>query len=234
MLVRQYVTDALTEIGYQGADDPLDGSDGDLGLRLLIAMVDQAQIDRWQLFTVTRTPYVLTANQQTRTIGSGGNFNGTRPLWVPTMTVVPVGDTSDIEVVPYKSRDEWLLEPNKTLTLEWPLRFLYELGAVLGTFTFWPIPTTAATVYVATPVPLTTPVTLDTDLVLPPGYQEFFRLALAKRCCRPFGQPVSQDLMEDWRTAKGLVSRLNDRGPDVMTNDICVSSRFDILTGRHR
>lgn len=241
MTLRELIVDALVEIGYLGADDDFDPSDVALAVRIVRRMIDRDQATRLQLFAEARAPYTLAAGQQTRTIGSGGTFNGTRPNWVSFLTVTPVGDTMELEVVPY-TREEWFAEPNKTLTAEYPLRYLYERTYPLGTFTFWPIPTTAAAVTIATPTPLTALSTddataLSTVLSLSSAYEEAWLYRLARRFHRPFlGETAPPDLREDERESVGAVLRLNDPGPPAATADagLVGGGRFDILTGRTR
>lgn len=240
--VLQLITDALVELGYLGADDTLDPSDAALGARLFRSMYDRFQGTRLQLWTVTRTPYVLTINQQTRTIGPTGNLAvaaQVRPIWIPFLGVTPVGDTVELEIVPYPTRAEWLAEPNKDLTLDYPLRYLYEPAVPNGILTFWPIPTTAAAIILASPTPLaalpaTTALLFTTDLTLPEGYDEAWRLQLAKRFARPFGQVVTPDLAADAREAVGLILRNNDPGPPPAASDPALGTRgrFNIETGR--
>ena len=240
--VLQLITDALVELGYLGADEPLDAADADLGARLFRSMYDRFQGTRLQLWTVTRTPYVLAIGQQTRTVGPTGTIAVAaqpRPLWIPWLGVTPVGDTVELEVVPYATREEWLAEPNKSLTLQYPLRYLYEPAVPNGILTFWPIPTTTATIILASPTPLgalpaTISLLLITELTVPEGYDEAWRLQLARRFARPFGQPLTPDLAADAREALGVILRNNDPGPPPAAGDPALTGtgRFDILTGR--
>lgn len=239
--VLQVITDALEEIGAMGEGVPPAPEDMQKALRVLQMMHDSDEAERLMLYTVARATFALTASQQTRTIGAGGNFdtgaNTERPVFIEHVGVTPVGQTMEIPIVPYESREEWLAEPFKALTDLYPRRYWYEPTYPLGTFTFWPVPTTAATVAIATAVRLTSPAGLTTDLAFPPGYHEAWHYNLAKRLQRPFRKPQDPSLATDAKAALGRVKRLNDPGPPRAQVDaalIAGGGGFDIYSNRHR
>lgn len=235
--VRDLIRSSLLEIQAIGYADGLDSDLADVALQVLKDMVDQYQADSLLLFTVARTLYTLTASQQTRTIGATGNFVGAVPETVSFMGVIPVGEDYELEVVPYENREEWFAEPLKTLTDLYPSRYLYEpTSPTLGTFTFWPIPTTAAQVAISSPVALTTPATLNTVLTYQPGYSKAWRLNLAKELCRPLGRPLTQDLKDDAEIALGIIRRANDPGPPRSRCDEAIAGAmvYDIRSGTFR
>lgn len=233
--VRDLIKDALCDLTYISANDTVEGEDSDLALRYLQGMVDLLQGDRLMLWTATRVSLLLIANQATLTVGAtGGDRVGTRPMWVTRPMVTPVGETSEYQVVPYNSLEDYLAEPVKTLTNAWPLRLLYQRSTpILGKFTFWPVPTTACSLSYGLPTPLTQPLTVNTDLAFPPGgYRELYRLLLAKRLARPFSTPVPADLKEDIDKAESIVLRLNDEGPPIYTSDLAEPTNYNIFTNR--
>jgi hypothetical protein len=236
--VRELGADALRELNVIGVEDTLEADEGATCLRYFTRMVDAFQTDRNLLFTVARTVFALVANQQAYTIGAAGtHWVGARPLWLEHVGVIPVGADYEIPVDVYPTRKEWLAESIKDLTDLYPRRYLYEpTSAALGTFTFWPIPTTAAEIALASPAPLTTPVTLDTALTFPPGYEEAWVLCLARRLARPFEVVVTPDLDLDARQALGRIRRLNDGGPPLSRSDDAVlgPGGYDIRSGLYR
>lgn len=232
--VRHLIMDAMREIGVPGAEqETLEPEDGELGLRYINRMVNAFQADRLILYTVTRQIFPLISNQQTLTIGPDGEVDRVRPIWIAAGMVTPVGDEVQIPLDIY-TRAQWYAEPLKTLTQDWPRGVFYEPTNPLGTLTFWPIPTTAASVDLAIPEALAVPATLDTILAFPPGYDEAWMLNLAKRLCRPFSRPVTADLREDARAALAVVKRLNDEGPPPAISDVALTGRggYNIRTNQ--
>lgn len=245
--VRSFLVEALEEIGVAGAESPADPADVIKALKYFRRMIASFQAQRLLLNTVLRTPFVLPAHQQTRTIGDGGDFDTgqLRPQWIPRMGVVPAGDTVELPVMPY-TREEWAAENFKTLTELYPRRFLYEPGTpsdvLLGTLTFWPIQTAAPTIYLYAPEPLATldaadETALDTELVFnPPAVEEAWLTNLAKRLCRPFTRPLTPDLLTDARESLSVVKRLNDEGPPPVRVDPALTGvgGYDIVSNRRR
>lgn len=247
---RNLIFDALTEIGVLDPVDTLEEEDAATGLSTVQLMADSQEADPRLLFTAKFVPFVLTPNQGTNTLGVGAQFDITaslgatapRPSTIGPSTVTPITDpTLQYPLTPYARREDYYNEPLKTFTDLYPRRFLYEpswgAGAYgAGLLTWWPVPTTAATVNLALAVPLTAPVGLDTVLLFPPGYKEFWKLSLARRLSRPFHRQLSQDFKDDLKAIEGLVKRANDVAPPPARSDTAVAGHggYDIFSNRYR
>jgi hypothetical protein len=232
----QLISDALQEIGVIGPGDPLGDDDTATALRYALMMVDTFKADRLMLYTVARTLFNLTAGQQTRTIGTGGNFNTTRPVFIPHIGVIPVGTDYEIPVLPYRTREEWLAEPWKAQTDTYPQRFLYERSPLpLGTLTFWPVPTTAAQLAIALPVTLQTPA-WGTEIVFPEGYYELYHTNMVIRLAKAFQATATDEQKAAAKLTLGAAKRMNDQGPPPAQFDegLVGTGGFDIQSGRTR
>ena len=216
---RNLITDALTDLGVVGIGRALSARDGALGLRYLQLLIDSAELDRRAIYTVTRSPYTLVANQSSRTIGPTGNFVQARPVFLISATVEAVG--SDVErPLDIWSRKRWLYESDRTLTSDLPDAIYMEPTVTNATLYFWPVPTTAGTLNVGTATALTGfSGTLDTEYTFPPGYWEWFQYRLRNKLARPFGQRLTKAMQDEERTAWRQLERTNDPGPSPMPND---------------
>lgn len=239
--VRDLFVDALGEIGEYDPVEQLDGDDLDTCQRVLTRLVDTMQADGFFVFASRSVPFVLTPNQATNTIGPGGQFDTTatlgasapRPSWIGVSTVRPAGDVLDSQLIPYKSRDDYSLEPFKGQTDLYPRRFLYDTDWPFGKFTWWPVPTTAATVNLVLPVSPTLAIAPDTVISFPPGNLEVWLYELAKRLCIPYRTKASAEMLDALRTARGLARRNNDPGPpDARGAAATGAGRYDIYTNR--
>lgn len=238
--VRDQLRDALMEIGVVGPADDLDPEIYAVAHRRLLGMYSTFQAMRLVLFSVERDIYTLIPGQQVYTIGDGGDFDGTRPIFLSGSEILPEGEDFCLPFVPYTHRSEWFNEPLKDLTDLYPRRFLYEATYPLGTITVWPVPTTAAQVAIATPSPLSSPSSLDTTLVYSPGYDEAWLYNLAKRLVRPMAAKLTAqekaELASDARDSLGLIKRLNDDAPPRSRSDAAVVGRmgYDIRSNQYR
>lgn len=237
--VRNFIQDAMREIGALGERQPLEPADAQIALRYFQAMSRLMAGDGYLLYTVTRRPFALVSGQQDYTVGQDGcDFTAPRPLiGLEGPGMLPEGDTVEqpLDVV---SRAEWDREPLKSLTDIWPRKVKYEPStADTGTFSFWPIPTTAPTFYAGWGEPLPYPTDLNTELVFPPGgYEELWRLSLARRLCGPFTRTFTEDQQELLKTALGAVRGVNDPGPPIQGIDaaLCQRGGYDIRSGQYR
>lgn len=234
MTVKDFCYGALAEIGVKGLSQTPDGAVLDLAITYLRLVQSEMQADRLALSAVGRTEYALVANQRDYTIGPGGNFDGQRPRWVPFITVIPAGDTAELNVTPFTHRNEWLAEPYKDLTDLYPYRFLYERTAPLGTLTFWPVPKAPAAIWLATPIALDTITDANTVLTFDDGYWPAWHFAMAKRLCRPFSRPLTDDILRDAMSTMAVVHALNIEAPPRSPSPLVGNGRFDIYTNRNR
>src|SRR3954451_18405808 len=133
MKVRDFYTLALQTIGVLGALDVIGDDDLTTCARVAAAMADTMNGDRLMLFTVSLVDFVLTPNQATNTIGAGASFNTTASLGAgsprPVATgdgarVLPVGETADSDLTPFRSRPPYYRDRTKTFTEQFPQRFL--------------------------------------------------------------------------------------------------------------
>lgn len=245
MTVRDLLIDALIEINVIASADDLEPDEEALALRHLRRMRDAFLANRLTLYTVDRQSFALIPNQQSYTIGPSGNFvtaNRARPLFIGNMGVIPAGDTTELDVVPY-TRGEWLRERLKSLKDLYPKRYEYEPTDTNGTLTFWPIPTSAAHVILGSPVPLqalsANDVTaLATTVTFPEGYEDCWVKNLAARLQRPFAKPTDATLMDDAQKALSVIEKLNDEGPSLASCDPAIlgtaGGGYDIYSNRIR
>ena len=232
---RDLITDALTDLAVLGVGRSLSARDGELGLRYLQMIIDSAELKPGSIYTVLRSSYTLVANTENRTIGPSGNYVQARPIWIASAKAKAVG--SDFENnVDILNRKEWLNIPDKTITGELPLALFMEPTVTNATLHFYPVPTTAGTLVVGTPTAVTGfSGTLDTDYTFPPGYWEWFQLLLRNKLARPFTRPLTQDMLDEERTAWRTLERVNDPGPPPMRNDFPsdYGSGFDIQSNTY-
>lgn len=134
----------------------------------------------WQSANFTGT---LVAGQSTYTIGSGGNFNTTRPIRIGSaFTTV---NSSDFPV------SEWGLGEYNGVSVKAtggiPERFVYLNEYPLGQIILYPVPAVASTISLDIDRVLTFPVTLATTLAFPPGYEKALRYTLATNIAPEYG-----------------------------------------------
>jgi hypothetical protein len=208
---RTITREAMEEIGACGFGETPEPSATDLAFRRLNDMLDAWRNQQLLAYHIGWQSVALTPSTQTRTIGTGGQINVTRPTRIDVGSYVVVGSEShDLKQV---TRDEWASISEKTLGGDRPYVFYYEPSSPLGVVHFWPQGT--CTAYLAIPTILSTFADLSTEYTLPPGYKDAIVLSLAEKLCRPFSRPIPVTLRADAGNARNLIKRANLQVPQL-------------------
>jgi len=228
---RTIITRSLKRIGALAAGETADADDVTDALALLNAMRDswnaQVQIPP----VMTRTPYTLTANDGSYTVGpSGADLTGPRPTPqnLGAARVILVGETREL-TLDVLSRQRYIAEPDKTLTDTFPRRLYLEPTVPVSTITLLPIPTTAVALilYVNS---LVTSFSIDTSYDFKEGYELAFELELSRLLLNPYGRPAPEGLREDAREAVAVVKRTNE-DVDELRCDHALTGGSGVLVG---
>lgn len=238
LTANQLITDALKDLRVLGVGRSLAPEDAATALRYLQELIDSWAADRFTIYTVARSSYVLTANQESRTIGPTGNFVQARPIFLSSATIKEVGEDLELGIDVW-DRDRWLNEPLKTQTTTVPLAVYMEPTYPDATLHFWPVPTTACTLVIGTPTAVTGFANLTTTYAFPPAYGEAFRACLVRKLARPFGRQLTQDIIDDAEDALARVKRINKSDDSKYASvDPALTAgsggQFDIRTGEYR
>ena len=202
MKASELITDALQEIGAIGDGEQLSPESGYKALRRLNGMLNTWQTEKLTIYNLARTLFTFVASKGTYTIGPTTQVltpdfsTPTTPVFLDRAGVILGTPPNDVEIpVEVYTPSRWADVRMKSMTASQPLGVYYDRSAVYGTLSYHPIPTDAAVVPVLyLPSPLTSVASLNTELILPPAYEESIRYNLAVRCCRLFGRPVDQDI----------------------------------------
>lgn len=188
------ITGALRLINCVASGELPTSSEANDCLSAFQDMVDSWNADRAAVFTIGYADYALTLNQQSFTLGPGGDFNATRPPKIVGMSAILLfSPTNPVEVpIDMYSRWEWQNKiPVKATTGSFPQVCYDDGGMPLRTLRFWPIPAEQQNnVRIYSWTPLAWPATLQTLLNFPPGYARAFRYNLAVELAGEFGAQI--------------------------------------------
>jgi len=214
---RDVVTDALRELGVLAAGEVASADDELSGLSALNRLIDQWAAERLTIYTITRTTYALVSGTQNYTVGSGGNFNVARPVFVDHVRLLDtaVSPTLESGLVPFTD-DAWALVTQKALTSTEPTNYYYNPTFPLGTLTLWPVPTgTTLTGVLYAPQQVAELANLNTAISLPPGYRRMLVKNLALEMSPSYERPSSVDLRVQAAESKMVVKQANVRLMDM-------------------
>lgn len=227
------VTAAAKDLQFIAEGETLSTAAAQDGLDAMNRIVDQLKAEKLAIYTITRTTWTLVSGTQNYTVGSGGTVNVARPVYLERVGYIETATDPDAELPLVKfEEDGWRGVVQKDLTGEQPTNWYYNPTYPLGALSLWPVPTSSTLLGVLyAPAAVSEFASLATAVSLPPGYREMLVTALAVRLGRPFGRPVTADMVLAASGALMVVKRANFR-PQDLSFDAMVSGGggYNIVT----
>lgn len=212
------ITNAAKKIGVVFKSEALDADEANDGLIALNDMLDTWSNDDLATVSDTLESFPLTT-AASYTIGTGGNFNTSRPLNISSV-VVRVGSI-DYTLLPI-TLDQYQEDiPLKSIQSPIPKFYNYDNGYPLGTFRIYYV-TNGGTLYLQSSKPLSNLSALTTVIDLPPGWKRALIYNLAIELAPEYGVEVSASVQSNAKTSLGAIKRstaINNAMP-LMTEDI--------------
>jgi hypothetical protein len=223
MTAGDLISSALQRLGVVGADKAAEADDLETGRLRLNDLVDSWATERLAIYTISRTTFSLVNGQQTYTVGTGGDVNVARPVFIERVGLVDTSTTPATETSLGDPMTDWEYQsiPQKTLSGTYPNRVYYNPtypSTGYGTLTFFPIPTAASLQGVLyAPAAVAEFAALTTPIYVPPGYRRALRDNLALELSADFDAPVSPGLVQSATESKANLKRINVRLVDLAT-----------------
>lgn len=242
MTGNELIARSMRLMGYLSSGETPSGNDAQDALSALNDLIDAWKLERLFIFTIARTTKTLTSGTASYTIGSGGDINIDRPIWIDRATLIYDTSAATPSETPLElfTDQRWQEVRQKTLQSGLADGIFYDHGftAGLGRIYPWPIPNTSTTQLVLY-VPSTAVAAfadLTTDYTFPPGYSRMLRYNLAVEMAPEWGREVPLRVDTTATSSLSAVKRANNRprelkcGPEVLGR----SGWFDIRTGSYR
>lgn len=212
----QLITRAMRLAGTIGKAETPDDDEAADGLAALNAMLDSWQIQRLFVYQIRAETFTWAANDQTQTVGSGGDFNTDLPTRISNDCSFTISGTE--YPVTLVDVDAWTAIPDKTTTSSFPWWIYPEYGAALVTLYAYPIPNASITFTLRTWKRLQSFATLTDVLTLPPGNERAIAFSLAEEFGGPeFGVTVPAGVVNIARSARRAIRRVNSPSPVMRT-----------------
>ena len=198
---RDIITRAYQINGVLTKSEALSGDEASDGLKSLNALLSSWTNDSLLAYARLSENFPLVGGKQAYTIGSGGDFNTTRPTQILS-AFTRIGDIDyEIDIINGVAFDSIT---QKSISSSIPEVLFYDGNAPLGTINIYPVPTTG-TLHLRTEKPLTVFTTLDSDLEFPPGWERALIYNLSIEDSSMYGQPVNQAVYEIAMDALGKI-----------------------------
>lgn len=229
---RDIVKRVLRRIQVLGAGQTLDADEANNVLDIINDMLSMWSVEGNMVYTETKETFNLSSGTSTYTIGSGADFNTTRPTEI-TDIYVTQGST-DYYVAPY-DRTEYAGIPNKTLQGT-PTVYYYDAAYSTANLYLYPVPSSTSTITIYSVKPLTQFTDLDTVYALPPEYKMAIIENAAVLVAPEYEKEASPSVQRSARKSKLAVEAQNAKNNKYVSQiDAPASensiSNYDILRG---
>lgn len=198
------ITGAAKLIGVVFKSEALDSDEANDGLILLNDMLDV-----WSNDDLVTTAYTLESFNLTGassyTIGTGGNFNTSRPIDIITAVVRIATIDYPLTIIPSDQYQEEI--QIKSITSPIPSYLVYDNAYPLGNITMYAVPSSGGTLRLLSDKPLSNLSALTTTIDFPPGWKEALKTNLAIRMAPQYGVDVPPDVRQTAKEAKGAIKR---------------------------
>ena len=223
---------SLRLIGEKPRGGTLSSAEQTECLASLNQMMESWSLDRLMCYATVQDSFALTASQGSYTIGSGGDFNTTRPLKIvdPCFIRDASGYDSYVRVIDSQAYGEIV---DKSGSNSYPIYLYYTPDYVTarGTIQLYPYPSAGLTLYINSWRQLGQFSTISHSVSLPPGYERAIVYNYAIEEAGGYTE-VSPDVVRIARESKAAIKSVNL--PDVhMQVDAGISqhTQHNILTG---
>lgn len=227
--VLDLIKDSLREIHVLGRGQSLTAEESQTALTILNDLIGSWSVEGGLIFTETKETFNATG-AASYTIGSGGDFNTTRP--VRLLAAYATLGTIDypLELID----DQQYAQIADKTTTGTPASVYNDGNYPLSRLYFNPLPTAGYTLTLMSEKELTSYASLATSVTLPPGYRRALRLNLAVELASHYEKEPGMTLAKNAREAKDAVFAANSSNEkDVLSSDpaIVISDSFNIYNG---
>jgi hypothetical protein len=207
-----FVKRAMRIAGVLGQNETPSASEADDGLTAVNAMLALAATDRTYAYTITQSTIPVVNGQISYTVGTGGDFNITRPVKIDNVfTRINSVDypcreinNQDYDSIGYKSNTVF------------PQYFYYDAAYPLGNLYIYG-PPTQGDIYIDVWQQLTQFTSLATNLTFPPGYDTWIAYNLAKFIAPEYGVTLTPEATQIAMESAAMIRDRNLPAPVMKT-----------------
>lgn len=212
----QLIKDSLLLIGAIAQGETLSADESNAALRTLNDLLENWSTENLTVWGAQDQTFTFVPGQAEYTIGSGGDFDTTRPVRVGGGYTLYAGTRFPFSTW---TKEEYDLVMEPDVQQQTPEKVVYINEFPLGRLKFYPTPSDALPVTLQIDGQFNSVASLATSLVMPPGYLKALRFALAIELAPSYEREPSQTVFAVARDAKGDIKRANIQ-PNIMSFDI--------------
>ena len=238
--VQQLIKSALQDIGAVAKSEAATADEMTDGLQKLNFMIDAWSVRSLMVLGTILEGFPLSAGKAAYTIGTGGDFNTSRPSAISD-AFVRDGNSEDtgLDVI---DRDEWDAITDKAISTGRPQALFFDPGTTqaavqTGVVNVYPIPDASSpyTLYIGEQKGLTEFAGLTDNVTFQPAYYEALEYNLAIRLWRQYhedARPIPPDIVGLAREALRVVETMNAKQVTAAIEAPGKRAPYNIYTGQ--
>lgn len=234
MTVRDMITSSLRLIGAIAGNETPTANEASSALQSLNDMLDLWSTQKLLINASIQENFSFVGSQQNYTMGVGGNFNTARPQRIENAIYQQTTGATLLNLpIQLINQDQFAALPVPNVQSTIPTKLFVNYTNPLATLYFWPVPSTAGTLVLWSWKTLTSFATLDTVVILPPGYNKALKYNLGVELAPEYGKQVDELIIAQAVDSKADIKRMNSKML-LMTQDSALNSRsakYNYLTG---
>ena len=200
---------AALKLGAKNTGESLTADEANDSLDILNAMLDHWAVDRLMVYQIVQSSYSWAGGSASRTIGTSGDLNGSRPIRIEPGTYFRDSSNVDYPVEIVRDRASYDTLVSKSDSTTFPELLFYDPAYPLGTIYVYPVPSATLTLKLNHWQTLQSFAALTTDLSLPPGYQWTIEHNLAVALSPVFSIVPSALVVAEANRSKAVLARVN-------------------------
>lgn len=202
------IESAALKLGAKQTGESLTPDEVSDALGILNSMLDYWAIDNMMVFQIVQSVHSWTSGQATRTIGTGGDFNVTRPIRIEDGTYFRDGGV-DVPVRIVRDRATYDNVSTKTSQSTYPSIMYYDPAMPLGVLNVYPVPSATIELHLNKWQVLQSFASLTDVLSLPPGYQWMIEHNLAVALEPVFSLAAPESVRAEAMKSRNMVKKFN-------------------------
>jgi len=232
MTGRDLVTASLRLIGAIAPGESIEASEATDGLAAFNRMLDSWSLESLVIQKVTEAEIPLSIGVQDYSIGPSGDLIVDRPVKIEYAKLKLSTNTPPTYYpVRILSVSEWASIRQKSLQSTIPDCVFIEGTFPNETLRLFPVPNASSSLVLYYQSPLSSISTLDTQIVLPPGYERALVYNFAIEIASEYGKIPTEIVFKIATDSKASIKRNNHRPSFLRVDDALVSNnRYNIYT----
>ena len=202
------MTTALRLIGVLGSSENMPAGEAEDGLIVLKDMLESWSLNNLLIFKTTEETFDLPPSKDSITMGPGGDFDTSRPNGIRRITYEYAGN-NDINMLEM-SLDEWVNVQTKDVESSIPTKYYLNYTSQMVEIHMWPVPR-GGRVKVYSMKNLADALTLDAEIVLPPGYNRAIKYNLAIDLAPEYGKALDGAVISVAQKSLAIIKSKNTK-----------------------